>query len=255
MKPAMLAVGLSSISLRASSPERSRSKAAGDAAVHAVEVVGGAAGAQLDVGHTLGAAEDHGPPCLVLHGSLPEAGVRREELRVVAHEGSQVQAPDLFFALDEELELEGERAVLFAVEPQGLDAGENVALVVRDTPGIQRAVADGRLERFALPELQRFRRLHVVVAVGEERPFAFADLRVDDRVSLGLHDSGLGTGLLELSRDPIGALAKAPALVSSGGDRRHPQELLELAEKVVFQAVHTLSKLHLANPLSYLLRG
>ena len=87
----------------------------GYAAVHAVQVVGGAAGAQFHVGHPFGAAEDHGPPRLVFHGALPEAGVGGEEIGVGSDEGRQVGAADLFLALDEELEPEGQWAVLLYI--------------------------------------------------------------------------------------------------------------------------------------------
>src|SRR5919112_1328916 len=87
----------------------------GYAAVHAVQVVGGAAGAQFHVGHPFGAAEDHGPPRLVFHGTLPETGVGGEEVCVGADEGRQVGAADLFLALDEELEPEGQWAMLLCI--------------------------------------------------------------------------------------------------------------------------------------------
>src|SRR5829696_5189674 len=162
----MFAEGLSSISRRASSPERSRSKdstpqdflsssalneillgrflgefveavegnvavlvlyrpqdldeapgrVGSDVTVHTVEVVGGAFRPQLDVSEAFRAAEDQGPPRLVLHRALPQAGVRREQPGVGAHEGGQVGATDLFLPLDKELELEGWGSVLFTVK-------------------------------------------------------------------------------------------------------------------------------------------
>ena len=109
---------------------------------------------------------------------------------------------------------------------------------------IQPTVADRGLEGLALPELQRLGGLHVVVAVGEEGLVAFAGLGVDYGVSFGFHDRSSGAGLFELTRHPFGALAEARAVILSGGDRGHPQELLELAEEGVSLAVHVLSQVH-----------
>ena len=63
-------------------------------------------------------------------------------------------------------------------------------------------------------------------------------------MSFGFHDRSSGAGLFELTRHPFGALAEARAVILSGGDRGHPQELLELAEEGVSLAVHVLSQVH-----------
>src|SRR3712207_6599751 len=134
--------------------------------------------------------------------------------------------------------------MLLHIQTQRLYAGEHVALVVGDASGVEAAVPDSRLERVALPEIQGFGWLHVVVAVGEECRFARADLRVDHGVSFGLHDAGLGAGLLQLPRHPPCAVAELSALVLAGGDRRHPKELVQLPEKLFSRTVHALAQIH-----------
>jgi hypothetical protein len=103
----------------------------------------------------------------VFHGALPQAVIGGEEIRVGADEGREVGTADLLLALDEELELEGELAVLLYVQAQRLYAGQHVALVVGDPTGVESPVPHRRLERLALPEIQGFGRLHVVVPVGQ----------------------------------------------------------------------------------------
>jgi hypothetical protein len=134
--------------------------------------------------------------------------------------------------------------VLLYVQTKGLDAGEDVALVVRDAAGVEGATPDRGLERFALPQVEGLGRLHVVVAVGEEGAVAASYLGVDDRVPFGLHDADFRAGVAQLVCYPLGAPSETPVLVRAGGDRGHPQELLQLRKQGVLRFFYASLGLH-----------
>ncbi len=77
-------------------------------------------------------------------------------------------AADLFLAVAREAQVDRQPA--FGREQlRALEQRPELALVVRDAARVQPLAAHGRLERLALPELERRRRLHVEVAVDEDR--------------------------------------------------------------------------------------
>ena len=106
-------------------------------------------------------------------------------LFVSADEVVEVDAADLLLALDEELDVERQAAVLLQMGLDRLDVHEHLALVVGGAARVDLAVADGRLERRAGPEVHGIDRLHVVVAVEQDRRLAgrVEPVAVDDRDS------------------------------------------------------------------------
>ena len=105
---------------------------------------------------------------------------------MLRHELLHVGAADLLVALDAELHGTRQLAPDLLPGPDGSQAGDDVALIVGDATTVQLPIAQGGLERGGRPELQRLRRLHVVVVVEEER---FGG----DATELSVHD-GLATG-------------------------------------------------------------
>ena len=103
----------------------------------------------------------------------------------VADEVVEVHAADFFFALDEELDVERQAAGLLQVRLDRLDVHEHLALVVGGAARVDLAVAHRRLERRAGPQIDRIDRLHVVVAVEEDRRLArrVQPVAVDDRIA------------------------------------------------------------------------
>ena len=79
----------------------------------------------------------------------------------------QVGAADFFFAFEDQLDVHRQAAVLLQVRFDGLEVHEHLALVVGRAARVDLAVADRRLERRRLPQVERIDRLHVVVAVEE----------------------------------------------------------------------------------------
>ena len=80
-----------------------------------------------------------------------------------------MRAADLLLALDEELEVDRQAAVLGQQPPGRFDLVEGLALVVDGAPGQALAVDDHRFEGRRGPLVERIDRLHVVVAVDEHR--------------------------------------------------------------------------------------
>ena len=87
--------------------------------------------------------------------------------------GAQQVADDvpaaLLLALEDEAHVERRPALGVERGLVGLEQAEHLALVVRGAAGVQPAVAHGGLERRAGPLLERVGRLHVVVAVDQQR--------------------------------------------------------------------------------------
>ena len=108
-----------------------------------------------------------------------------ELVLVGADEVVEVDAADFFFAFEDELDVHRQPAVLLQVRFDRLEVHEHLALVVGRAARVDLAVADGRLERRRLPEVERIDRLHVVVAVEEDRRRArrAEPVAVDDRIA------------------------------------------------------------------------
>ena len=86
-----------------------------------------------------------------------------------ADEVVEMLAADFLLALDDELHVHRQASVLLQVRFDRLEVHEHLALVVGGAARVDLAVADRRLERRRLPEIQRIDRLHVVVAVEQNR--------------------------------------------------------------------------------------
>ena len=114
-----------------------------------------------------------------------------EILAMVADELVEMLAADFLLALDEELDVARQAAGLLQVRLDGLDVHEHLALVVGRAARIDLAVAHGRFERRRRPQVDRVDRLHVVVAVEENRRLAgrVEPVAVDDRVSRRLDEA------------------------------------------------------------------
>jgi hypothetical protein len=89
------------------------------------------------------------------------------EITTPLEEVRQVPAADLLLALDDEGEITRQFRPGAQIGFDRLEVGEVLALVVARAPAEKRAALDRGLERFGLPQLERLRRLHVVVAIDE----------------------------------------------------------------------------------------
>src|SRR5690242_11201842 len=87
---------------------------------------------------------------------------------MAGEEGGQVRAADLLLALEKELHVERQAALLGEERLHGLEHDVDRALVVRDAPATGGAAVHGQLERRGVPLGLIAGRLHVVVPVDED---------------------------------------------------------------------------------------
>ena len=111
-----------------------------------------------------------------------------------------------------------------------LQGDEHRPLVVGRAAGVDAAVAHGRLERRRLPLRLVSRRLHVVVAVDENRrrPWRSEPLGEHDGVAAGLDDAAAGE--VELLHEPRGRGAHRIATGVVAADARDLEEARQLAQ-------------------------
>ena len=127
----------------------------------------------------------------VIHvAELPEAGVAPKPRAVLPHEAGKMNAPDLLLPLDHEFDPARQPARLLEKGVDREQARREVSLVVAHATPEEASVAPRGRERRAGPEVDRLRRLHVVVVVDEQGFVAFA-------VTLGDHH-GVALGGNEL---------------------------------------------------------
>ena len=141
-------------------------------------------------------------------------------------------AAGLLLPVAREPNVDGQRAFR-GEQRSGLQLQIELALVVGHAPGIDPPVANGRLERRALPEVERRLRLHVEVPVGDDRRRPIGVLRRPnlsdhERVFLGLHDFRLATCRADEVAHPLGSAHDLARPRGIGADARDAEELEEL---------------------------
>ena len=159
--------------------------------------------------------------------------------------GGEGGTAHFLFTLEDDFHVMPEEPLLVQ-EPESLQVHEQLALVVVRATGVDRFLPGGRvlgedrLERVRTPLVQRLRRLHVVVAVHENRLRGAGHglATEDDGISRGLIDGGLvGAGREEEFRQAAGAAVHVGLvfrLRADGGDAQQGEELLEEAFAVLF---------------------
>ena len=130
--------------------------------------------------------------------------------------------------------LTGQRA-LRSEQRRALQQRPELALVVGDAARVNPLVADRRLERLALPQLERRRRLHVEVAVDEDRRrVAVArrrgNLADDERLRVRLLQLRLAAGATDEVANPLPRPPHVAGVLRIRADARNPQQLRKLVE-------------------------
>ena len=176
------------------------------------------------------------------HAGREERGVAHEhdvggqQVFVLLDERREVDAPALLLALDHHLEVDRQRSPALEVRFDRLDVHERLPLVVGRAARDDVAVFDDGLERRALPQVERVGRLHVVVAVDEDRRGVVGDvvLGVDDGVAARLHHVHLlHADAAEVGGEPLGGAARVVVVVGVGGDRGDAEPVGELVDERV----------------------
>ena len=123
----------------------------------------------LHIGHAAQPGGDRRRVDVPHAGVADQRQVGREFALVGGQERLQVGAADFLLALDQHGDVGGDAAGGLLPGAQRLDEHHRLALVVhraaRDEALAVRAIDQLRLERRAVPEIQRIDRLHVVMAV------------------------------------------------------------------------------------------
>jgi hypothetical protein len=126
----------------------------------------------------------------------------------------------------------------------GLDLHEHLSLVVAGAAGIDGPVAARRLKRLTVPLHERVGRLHVVVAVHEDRRLILTGdvLGIDNGVAVSDDDLAfVHPDLVEVVGQPLGRAVHVVGVGRVGADGGDAQEVFELADKSV-EAVFGVGK-------------
>jgi hypothetical protein len=148
----------------------------------------------------------------------------------------------LLLAVGDEAEVDRQRP-LGRELPRGVDRHPELPLVVRDPARVQPLVPDRRLEGIGLPELERRRRLHVVVPVDEDGRRAAsagrrADLADDERPLAPWHELGLAAAATDLVGHPLRCRLDVRLVRRVGAHGPDAEESPELVEPLSLQRRH-----------------
>ena len=164
------------------------------------------------------------------HARVGAALVLRQEL-------DDRLAADLLLAVRDDADVDRKRA-LGREQAGGVQEHPELPLVVGHPARVQPLVADRRLERIRLPELERRRRLDVEMAVAEDRRGALrsrrgADLADDQRPLAVRHELRLAAAAPDLVGDPLGGTNQVVGVRRIGAHGLDAQQLAELVEPVL----------------------
>ena len=125
---------------------------------------------------------------------------------MVLHVLREVRAADLFLALEQELHVEWESASLRHERLRHFQHDEYGALVISDTSAARNVAVDGQLERRGIPFVEATRRLHVIVAINQNRGRArcLQPVRSHHRKTVRFNNPAIGER--ELIGEPPGGL-------------------------------------------------
>jgi hypothetical protein len=154
---------------------------------------------------------------------------------LVAREEPYDRLPaDLFLAVAGETEVD-RKCPVRRKQRRTLEQRPELPFVVGDAAGIEPLVASRRLERVAVPQLERRRRLHVEVPVDEDRRRVAvtrrrSDLADDERLRVGLLELRIAAGAPHEIANPFPRRAHVARVLRIRADARDAQELRELVE-------------------------
>jgi hypothetical protein len=218
---------------RVEGPDKGPDRVGGDAApVSGMEIAVRSPGTQLDVQHAADAESDLRIAIVGDRtvGHVNEVGC---EQFAVGDDGiMEVGTAGFFLALDQELDVDGERACCVHPGTDRRDVAEMLGLVVGDTTGIDATLADDRLKRRCGPQVERFRWLYVVVAVEQDRGFSRSPepFAVDQGLATGFDDPGGEPRFLE---QPLLERSAFPDADVLGADAWLGEEAEEVGERFV----------------------
>ena len=201
-----------------------------------MEVGLAAADVDLEIGQAAQAVADRRDAAVEHRRVADHDDVGAEHGLVGADEVVEVGAPHFLLALEQHLDVHRQPAVLRQVRLDRLHVHEDLALVVDGAAGIELAVAHGGVERRRRPQLDRIHRLHVVVAVEEDRRRALGaePFGVDHGMAGRLHETRVvQADAGELGRRPLGAAPDVGGVRRQRRDAGNGQVFLQLLDVTV----------------------
>jgi hypothetical protein len=174
---------------------------------------------------------ERGQVVLVHRRVRDEDGSAPEQFGVVLEKLLQVNAADLLFALQQQLDVERGSSRRTDEVLQRFDVGEELPFVIGRSTGVDTAVTQGRLKWGSFPQLQWIGGLHIVVPVDQHRwqlrralPFG-----VDERMPGGGEElNPRGMERVEMLHQPLRARRYALAVCRVGADAGEAQQLSQL---------------------------
>ena len=147
----------------------------------------------------------------------------------------EILAADFLLALGEDDDVDRQLAARREMRLERLHVEEELAFVVDRAARKDLSVADRRLERRAVPEIERLGGLHVVVAVDENRLARPRRARATRRRrSDGPSSDGPWPSrptLRSESRDPLGGARRVGVVLGARADARNAEEVEELVAR------------------------
>ena len=234
------------IANRAQSLHQPPSRVSHDGRARRMQVGRRTAGGQLDIEYPLEPQDDRRDVIVVQPAELPNAAVASQASALGTNELAQVPATRLLFALDDPLDRAGQLPRGLQPSFHRLEPRDDVRLVVRGPAGVEHPIADLRRPGIALPQLQRLRRLNVIMIIEYKRLVAAAlQLTVDHRRP--------GFQLKELSMQPhpfhhrpdqLGALAQAQILSRDARLTAEPLQLGYGLLRMIVEIAHDALRQH-----------
>ncbi len=178
--------------------------------------------------------------------SVPHAGVAHERkvagkfVLVGFKERMKRRRTRLFLTFEQDRHVDRQVAGFFEIGAGRFDEGHQLALVVGGTAGNDdlaavRLCLDGRVERVALPQVQRIDRLNVVVAVEQDMRSRLAGLAVTDnhRMAGRVAYRCFNADVVQFSCQPFSGLTARSLESRVGGNALDLEEVEQSVEAVV----------------------
>src|SRR5690625_2369968 len=124
--------------------------------------------------HVCESAQAIGNGRLILseHGGIRnENHVTLEQIFMLFDKGNQIRTPDLLFPLQDKFDVHRQLRTCLHIGLNRFDMSERLPLVVAGTAGVDPSILDGGFKRRGFPELKRFRRLHIKMAIDQNGGF------------------------------------------------------------------------------------
>ena len=195
---------------------------------------------------------------VVVHTSVGHVHqIRRQKLFIFPRDPGKAGASALLLPVQKEFNMYRNILKQLQKGPDRHHMGHKLALVVRGAAAVKPPVLHRRLERLRMPQLQRLRRLHVVMTVKQDRrrvlPFG-AQLGVNRWLRRRFQDLRLKAQAAEQARKKAAAFLNADILGADAGLRRDALPLLQIRfphfiNMRVKLPFHFLREFHRALPL------